>query len=265
VRPGVNVPATALAALAELQARVDAAGDYPERVAEAKARWASVRKDASPFAEVRDALHAMCWGARRCCYCEDSVADEIEHFRPKDLYPEEVFRWLNYLYACGPCNGPKNHAFAVFQPGAEVETVVTRPHGAAVVAPDAGTDALLHPRVDDPLHYLVLDIVETFCFGPRQGASTQERARALYTIKVLHLNIRTYLVEARRTAYAQLVCALEAASARRARDPTDTLTFPKRAVELTSHRCVWEEMKRQRNRLPALGVLFETVPEAWDW
>ena len=33
----------------------------------------------------------MCAGAKRCMYCEDSAADEVEHHLPKNLYPEFVF------------------------------------------------------------------------------------------------------------------------------------------------------------------------------
>lgn len=36
------------------------------------------------FADVRRVLDEMCSGPRRCGYCEDSCADEIEHIRPKD-------------------------------------------------------------------------------------------------------------------------------------------------------------------------------------
>ena len=50
-------------------------------------------------------------------YCEDSVADEVEHFRPKDLYPDVVFAWRNYLYACGQCNGGKNNRFSIVRAG----------------------------------------------------------------------------------------------------------------------------------------------------
>jgi hypothetical protein len=38
------------------------------------------------------------------------VTDEAEHINPKDLYLERVFDWANYLYACGPCNGPKSNS-----------------------------------------------------------------------------------------------------------------------------------------------------------
>lgn len=33
---------------------------------------------------------------------------------PKNMYPEKVFVWSNYLFSCGLCNGPKNNQFAVF-------------------------------------------------------------------------------------------------------------------------------------------------------
>jgi len=47
-------------------------------------------------------------------YCEDSAAVEVEHHHPKAHYPELAFAWENYLYACGPCNRPKNSKFAIF-------------------------------------------------------------------------------------------------------------------------------------------------------
>jgi len=102
-------------ALVALQADVDAAGDYRARVDEGKRLFGLRNKRGNPiFDEVKRALDVMCSGARRCAYCEDSVADEVEHVRPKDLYPEVVFTWKNYVYACGPCNGPKRSHFAVF-------------------------------------------------------------------------------------------------------------------------------------------------------
>ena len=50
-------------------------------------------------------------GARRCGYCEDSDGDEIEHIKPRDLYPEKTFAWENYLLACGQCNRSKSSRF----------------------------------------------------------------------------------------------------------------------------------------------------------
>ena len=83
------------------QAEVDDAGDYPTRVAEGKRQFASRQSNAT-FRSVRECLAQMCAGAQRCVYCEDSLGDEIEHIKPKDLYPEEVFRWPNFVFASDP-------------------------------------------------------------------------------------------------------------------------------------------------------------------
>jgi hypothetical protein len=95
-------------------------------------------------------------------YCEDAPADEVEHHSPKDLYPELVFTWRNYLYACGPCNGPKNNRFAVMDPADGRLIDVSRPRGAPVIPPAQGTLALLDPRRDDPMAFLMLDLRDTF-------------------------------------------------------------------------------------------------------
>lgn len=263
-----RVPAlstSTLERLAALQADVDRAGDYAERTEAAKAKWQATKKDSATFVEVKTALEAMCSGHRRCAYCEDSVADEIEHFRPKDIYPEAVFRWENYLYACGPCNGPKNNHFAVIEADGDEVTDVTRARGASIVPPPSGEPALLDPRVDDPLEYLFLDIVDTFTFRPRARLSARKKARATYTIETLHLNDRPYLLEGRRTTYDTLVCALAAATAARRLDTEANLDRPARVVAGSPHRCVWEEMKRQATKLPELAPLFAAVPEAASW
>jgi hypothetical protein len=73
--PKVSLPGPTLASLQVLQERVDGAGDYAARVAQAKIRW-----DAKPpqvFRTVKAALTEMCSGVRRCCYCEDSLANEL--------------------------------------------------------------------------------------------------------------------------------------------------------------------------------------------
>jgi uncharacterized protein (TIGR02646 family) len=212
VRRGVELGEASLVALAELQRLVNDAGDYPARVESARSRWDSQRKGAPPFDEVRASLDRMCWGERRCHYCEDSVADEIEHFRPKDLYPGHVFDWENYLYACGQCNGPKGNRFAVFPAAGTEPLVVARARGAAVTEPAGGEDVLLNPRRDNPLLFFMLDIQDTFLFNPRPNLASRDRARATYTLEVLRLNKRPYLARARRTAYSNLVNALASAA-----------------------------------------------------
>lgn len=249
--------------LAELQAEVDAASGYAAQTEAAKARWQSTSKATAAFVEVKEKLVAMCSGHRRCAYCEDSVADEIEHFRPKDLYPDHVFRWENYLYSCGPCNSPKSNHFAVLESDDPELTDVTRARRDTIVPPPPGEPAFLDPRVDDPLDFLVLDIVDTFTFRARPRISARKKLRANYTIKELHLNDRAYLVEGRKTSYYSLLCALDAAAMHKSRG--EALDGPKCVIEGTPHRCVWEEMKRQAKKLPLLMSRFNAVPEVLAW
>src|SRR4051812_25033751 len=37
---------------------------------------------------------------RKCAYCEQVDARDIEHFMPKSVYPSRMFRWGNFLRAC---------------------------------------------------------------------------------------------------------------------------------------------------------------------
>jgi hypothetical protein len=136
-------PSTAtLAVLKTLQDGVSE-GPFKDRVPEAKKAWASKTSSIAKreaFEEIKKLLTEACWGARRCNYSEDSVADEIEHFRTKDWYPDVAFAWSNYLYACGPCNGPKSNLFPLFptQGSATVQELVPRKESDPIVPPPNG-------------------------------------------------------------------------------------------------------------------------------
>jgi 5-methylcytosine-specific restriction endonuclease McrA len=49
---------------------------------------------------------------QKCAYCECNATEggyiEIDHFRPKSIYPESVFEWNNLLPSCRQCNGMKS-------------------------------------------------------------------------------------------------------------------------------------------------------------
>jgi uncharacterized protein (TIGR02646 family) len=262
VRPGVKLPDDANDQLKAHQGAVDAESSYAAQVEHAKARWERVKKTQPPFVAVKACLDRMCWGNRRCMYCEDSAADEIEHYQPKDLYPERCFVWENYLYACGTCNGPKNNCFSVIPAGQAQCLDVTRARQAQVLPPASGRPALINPREENPLDFLWLDLADTFHFTPRAGLTPEDRSRANYTIETLKLN-RAYLVEGRRTAYEDR-CAKAAAAPARRHDPR-ALAALQRAIEHTPHRSVWEEMKRQLERVADLELLFVDAPELLDW
>lgn len=96
--PNLALSDTAQKQLDRWQKQVNDRADYPSKVEEEKKAFSKYNTSRNPtFRQIRQALTQMCAGACRCGYCEDSLADEIEHIKPKTLYPEFVFVWENYL------------------------------------------------------------------------------------------------------------------------------------------------------------------------
>lgn len=99
------------------------------------ALWKRARKTRSVQA-VAALLAAVTGPRERCMYCEDSRGTDIEHFRPKRLYRDLVFRWPNWLWACTGCNRAKTNRF---------------PLGAT------GQPLLIDPTAEDPWDHLFYD------------------------------------------------------------------------------------------------------------
>ncbi|QYJ99440.1 hypothetical protein K0J45_09700 [Shewanella alkalitolerans] len=59
---------------------------------------------------VRCALIKSSYG--KCAFCECIPSEggnvEVEHFKPKSIYPELTFEWNNFLPSCRKCNGSKD-------------------------------------------------------------------------------------------------------------------------------------------------------------
>lgn len=263
----VTLPPDTLTQLNIFQARVDRVEGYHQRVSTAKVEFARRNTTGNAtFKQVKTALTEMCSGARRCVYCEDSNADEVEHIKPKDLYPEETFLWGNYVYACGPCNGPKNNQFAVFASATGDFIDVTRKPSDPVEEPEAGSPVLINPRWEDPLRFMELDLLGTFMFLPTKPKNSIDYQRAEYTIRVLRLNDRDMLLKARKEAYDSYEARLTAYIA--VRDEGETrirLRARMRALTRMQHPTVWNEMKRQHDLIPRLRRLFREAPEALAW
>jgi len=253
--------------LAAMQKQVDNEADYESQVASAKGLFKR-RNTASNknFRVVRSKLLDICPGQGRCCYCEVSQPDEVEHIYPKDLYPDRAFVWTNYLMACGPCNGTwKNNRFAVIDRDGLLHDV-TRKRGAAIKPPRKGKPALIDPRSEDPLHYLELDIVDTFLFLPRAKPDTEDYLRAEYTIGLQGLNERTLLPRARASACGDYFARL--AVYRNQRDDgasSSQLKELREALLAHPHPFVWREMQRQPESRADLKELFADLPEALSW
>jgi hypothetical protein len=171
----------------------------------------------------------------------------------------------NYLYACGPCNGPKNNKFAVFAESDGRFVDVTRAKGAPVEPPASGDPVLINPRFEDPFRFLDLNL-EDGMFLPSEELTAREGRRAEYTIdEALNLN-RDVLREARIEAYDSYRARLrEYIEERDADVPEVRLTRLIAALKRMQHPTVWAEMKRQHQWIQELRELFERAPEALDW
>ncbi|MBO0939693.1 aminoglycoside phosphotransferase [Fibrella sp. HMF5335] len=256
--------------LKQYQQELTAVGDYTAQVrsVEAKFNKYNTRTNAA-FSEVRARLVDMCCGAIRCHYCEDSEGDSVEHHAPKSLYPNLCFDWDNFLYACTSCNRPKRTQYAVFD--AITSAVIHVPghprksDGEQLAPPPAGVPVLLNPRIDNPLDYLFLDIQGRFEFSIFVQPGTSAYERAEYTRNTLRLN-RPALYQAREAAYTSFRTALENyVSLKNANGPQHQLVKIQQVIQRAHHQTVWQEMKRQHNKIPELATLFAQAPEALGW
>lgn len=263
--------------LVELQALVDGEADYPTRVSKAVELWdkkaGQVRRKQA-FLSVRQALGKISYGIARCAYCEDSGADEIEHLFPKSLFPELTFKWSNYAFACGPCNGPKGNRFAVIKQDGTIDEFV-RKRGDPIVAPRAGTPGLVNPRAEDPMTVLELDLggqavdgtdlPPTFRFEPAFGLNKVQEARAKFTIDVLGLN-RELILRSRKSAFASFRARLlEYVDMKEDGATTEELDEFRLGLLEMPHLTVFEEMRRQRSFLPKIDDYMNRAPEITTW
>lgn len=264
--PDLPLPGAAAAQLANYQAGIDRLPIFQERVESGKQLFKAHNiKTNAAFNAVKEVLTEMCSGARRCAFCEDSAADEVEHIYPKHFYPDRVFAWPNYVYACGPCNGPKGSRFAVFTAGIDSKVELTR-SADAPSPPPAGIPGLIDPRVEDATKLLTLDLRGTFYFVARAASGTLDHERAKYTIEILGLNKREYLRLARRAAYLDYRAHLtQYLVVQRSGGDDDELERLATEIQTRQHPTVWSEMRRQHASLPDLAPLFAAAPEALTW
>ena len=260
IDPGLD--ANTVQVLASYQAEVDQAGDYAAQVDAGRRLFRRRNTVRNPtFVVVRDQLQAMTASPYRCGWCEDSEAGQIDHVRPKALYPEHVFAWANYVPACGICNLSKGDRFAVLSGDSVVD--VTRRRGQPVRPPRPGESVVIDPRSEDPLMYMELDMA-TFWFLPKYGLRRVDGDRAKYTIRLLDLN-REALTLARRNVFGSYrALLLEYCQKRDDGTGSSQLEGLRDALLQCPHPTVWREMQRQ-HEWPPLDGLFEQVPEALSW
>ena len=92
----------------EKESKAIADAEHPKD--EAERRYGNARK-AKWFKPVVENLGAMSGVGQRCMFCSGSEASQVEHFRPKAVFPLEAMKWENFLWACGICNLNKSDRF----------------------------------------------------------------------------------------------------------------------------------------------------------
>ena len=84
------------------------ASDIPKE--EADRIYANAR-DTVWFRPVVRALKKLSGLGERCMFCSGSESSDVEHYRPKAVFPLLAMTWENYLWSCTPCNRVKSNQF----------------------------------------------------------------------------------------------------------------------------------------------------------
>lgn len=268
----IALPQKVLEKLKQYQGDIDKLDTFTKQSDKAKSSFKSKNKPKNKtFQAVKEGLTKMCSGARRCVYCEDSVGDEVEHIRPKDLYPELCFVWENYVYACGNCNGPKSNKFAVFREDNDEFYDASLNKG---VQPPKGEDVMINPRIENAMDFCMLDLRGTFKFVIIKPQGTKEHKKADYTFnEILRLNDqREFLREARKKAFGNYKARLYYYTKEKKNGAhQDKLEAMIEQIKTEAHPTVWKEMQRYFSKGflqtfdQDLHNLFVESPEALNW
>ncbi|MBV5296589.1 MAG: TIGR02646 family protein [Rhodoferax sp.] len=132
--------------------------------------WKSARQTRALKAVVTT-LQTMMGPRQRCMYCLDSHGADIEHFRPKTVYPKRMYEWPNLLLCCTECGRFKGNQF-----------------------PLSGKQALLiDPTREDPWKHLDFDPVTGNISARFDVRLNDWSAKGAATVDVLKLDRREAL------------------------------------------------------------------------
>lgn len=143
--------------------------------------WDSARQTQS-MGDVLQTLQSMMGPRQRCMYCMDSHGSDIEHFRPKNGFPQRMFRWRNLLLCCTECGRMKGTQF-----------------------PRQGVRPLLiDPTKEEPWDHLDFDPVTGNITATFDVGSETYSPKGLKTSNLLQLDRREALAAGYMKTYRQL-------------------------------------------------------------
>ncbi|MFT5323547.1 MAG: hypothetical protein ACI8P0_001397 [Planctomycetaceae bacterium] len=159
----------------------------------AKGEWSSVWNNA----DVRGALFAMHGSVCSYCLCKfDRDRGDVEHFRPKKIYPWLAYSFSNYLLSCLTCNRVfKREKFPV-EPESER---IANEGDDTECEPRRLLDPVFDTSIENWLHVDITDEdVPLQCCLPT--SQSIERDRVLETVEFFELNLDRTLIGKRREA-----------------------------------------------------------------
>jgi len=130
--------------------------------------------------------------ANKCAFCETNIERwDVEHFRPKSLYPHLAFSWDNLLLACPTCNGHKTNHFETQNSQAQFEEKeLENIHHLAEKYNKIEKNRFVHPELEQNIEKkLIFD---------EQGGLSSEDENVQYTIDTCQLDREKLNIERKK-------------------------------------------------------------------
>ncbi len=144
-------------------------------------QWKSARQTKT-LNKALSVLQQMMGERQRCMYCLDSHGSDIEHFRPKALYPKRMFKWRNLLLCCGECGRIKGDRFPM----------------------QGKKPLLIDPTKEQPWRYIDFDPTTGNLVSRFDLATNQFFAKGESTVNVLQLDTREALAAGYKKTFNRL-------------------------------------------------------------
>lgn len=161
--------------------RADADRQRGEGALDVAAEWKSARQTQSLKA-VLATLQQMMGERQRCMYCLDSHGTDIDHFWPKQPFPDRMFVWLNLLLCCAECGRFKGDEFPLSN----------------------GQPLLIDPTTEDPWLHLDFDPLTGNIVARFHPDRNDYSSKGTKTVEMLHLDRREALAAGYQKTFRHL-------------------------------------------------------------
>jgi len=125
---------------------------------------------------------------QKCAYCEDDLRNQfsqVEHFRPKSIYPWLGLSWGNLLLSCEICNNSKSN---VFQISAKKRSTYNGEKLNELHCISTEYDKSEEPLLINPENETAESLKEHFTFEISTAQFVAKTERMKYTIETCDLN-----------------------------------------------------------------------------